>query len=72
MSLEKDGLWKLEDRDDGTDSWEWVTTLKPATSVPSVRFVCDSTEEASTRNTREKRGRGKEKNIVGGRKRARK
>ena len=30
MSLDKGtGLWKLEDRDDGTDTWEWVTTLKP-------------------------------------------
>ena len=46
MSLDKDtGLWKLEDRDDGTDTWEWVTTLKPM----DVNFVCGSTDKEVTR-----------------------
>ena len=68
MSLEEDGLWKLEDRDDGTDTWEWVTTLKPM----DVNFVCGSTDKEVTTVTSKKRGRGKERNNVGGRRRRRK
>ena len=46
MSLDKGtGLWELEDRDDGSDTWEWVTTLKPM----NVKFVCGSTDEEVTR-----------------------
>ena len=66
MSLDKDtGLWELEDRDDGTDTWEWVTTLKPM----DVNIVCGSTDKEVTTVKPKKRGRGKERNIVGGRKR---
>ena len=68
MSLDKGtGLWKLEDRDDGTDTWEWVTALKPM----DVNFVCGSTDKEVTTVTSKKRGRGKERNIVGGRRRRR-
>ena len=66
MSLDKGtGLWELEDRDDGSDTWEWVTTLKPM----DVNFVCGSTDKEVTTVKPKKRGRGKERNIVGGRKR---
>ena len=69
MSLDNDtGLWKLEDRDDGTDTWEWVTALKPM----DVNIVCGSTDKEVTTVKPKKRGRGKERNIVGGRRRRRK
>ena len=61
------GLWELEDRDDGSDTWEWVTALKPM----DVNFVCGSTDKEVTTVTSKKRGRGKERNIVGGRRRRR-
>ena len=68
MSLDKDtGLWELEDKDVGCDTWEWVTTLKPM----DVNFVCGSTDKVPTRIIK-KRARRKEKNIGGGRKRGRK
>ena len=69
MSLDTDtGLWELKDKDDGSDTWEWVTTLKPM----DVNFVCGSTDKKVTKVKRKKRGRGKERNNVGGRRRRRK
>ena len=50
------------------DTWKWVTTLKPM----DVNFVCGSTDKEVTTVTSKKRGRGKERNIVGGRRRRRK
>lgn len=64
MSLDKDtGLWEL----DGSDTWKYVTTMKPM----DVNFVCGSTDKEVTKVKRKKRGRGKERNIVGGRRRRR-
>ena len=69
MSLDKDtGLWELKDKDDGTDTWEWVTTLKPM----DVNFVCGSTDKVATRIIRKKRARKKQKNKIEGRRRRRK
>ena len=69
MSLDTDtGLWELKDKDDGSDTWEWVTTLKPM----DVNFVCGSTDKVVTRIIRKKRARRKQKNNGRGRKRGRK
>ena len=53
-------------------AWRFLDAVLRHTNCSHAGRVRRGTDEVPTRNTREKRGRRKEKNIVGGRKRVRK